>query len=173
MKIPARNFTAAPGETIGAEYRWQDVLKQIIAQVDDSLNHHDLLKSGEDEELLNYLCRCLEHRRYIIMLDDVRDMQLVHYLRISLPNRCDGSVVFLTSNLNELIPLSDYHVMFKPPLQYFNENFNIVLRSLMFRTELVPPEMEEAGKKIVENCRGYLFQRPTRCCFYTKKLGRR
>lgn len=150
-----KEFECCAWVTIGTKYQIKEVLMQIVSQVDTNyVDYHDLLISREDDEVCNYLCKALEHRRYVIMLDDVGDLEVVEYLRSSLPNRRDGSIVFVTSSLKEMSQLSDCEASFELPAQYFEELAWAALRRMMFGNAPVPPELEEAGKKVIQNCRG-------------------
>lgn len=129
--------------TIGAQYQFKEVLMQFISQV-------------------------LEHRRYAIVLDDVRDVEVVEYLRRSLPNGRDGSIVFVTSSVQEMLLVTDYYITFYTPAQYFEESIWLTLRGVICGDGPISPELEEAGKKIIHNCRGSLISAAKALLFLLK-----
>lgn len=91
------------------------------------------------------------------MLDDVHDVQVLDYFRRSLPDQSNGSIAMLTTGLDEVAQLCDTMDTFDAPAHCFREVIWLCLRASMFGTEEISQELEEAGKKIAENCQGRLI----------------
>lgn len=85
------------------------------------------------------------------MLDDVHDTKVWDYLRRSFPKQDNGSLVLLTTSLLEVARSADsFHISRMPDL---NEHpLWEFLYAVMFGRGSCPPELEEVGKKIIENC---------------------
>lgn len=153
-------FDSCAWVTIGHDFQLKAVLMQILAQIDSNYpDHHDLLVC---------LGQVLEHRRYMIVLDDVRHVEVVEDLRRSLPNRSDGSIIFVTSSLKEVVPLADNWCEFDVPDQYFEEFVWVRLRAALFGIDPVSSQLEEAGRKIVRNCRCRLLSAAKTLLFLNK-----
>ncbi|KAH6819486.1 hypothetical protein C2S51_003089 [Perilla frutescens var. frutescens] len=150
-------FKCCAWVTIGVKYELKEVLIRILGQVDKLAGDYEMLISLEDEKLWNYLCKALEHRRYMIVLEDVHDVKLLDCLRRSLPDRSNGSVVLLTTSSEEVSQLADSGHTFETPRWHVEQSVWFCLRLLIFGVEPISAELEEAGKKIVENCRGLLI----------------
>lgn len=108
--------------------------------------------SSDDEDLLvEHLYTKLKDQRYMIVLDDVCDTKVWDYLRRSFPKQDNGSLVLLTTSQEEVArSANSFHISRMPDL---NEHpLWEFLSTVIFGRGSCPPELEEAGKKIVENC---------------------
>lgn len=85
------------------------------------------------------------------MLDDVCDTKVWDYLRRSFPEQDNGSLVLLTTSLEEVAQFSDsFHISRMPD---FDEHPTWdFLCLVVFGGPFCPPQLEEAGKKIIKNC---------------------
>ncbi|KAH6819487.1 hypothetical protein C2S51_003090 [Perilla frutescens var. frutescens] len=120
-------FNCCVWVTIGKEYESKEVVMRILAQVDNLAGDYERLVQLDDEELCNYLSKVLEHRVYMIVLDDVHDEVA----------QSAYSLYCLTG-----------------PRHFFEESIWLSTRAVIFGLESISPELEEAGKKIIQNCRG-------------------
>ncbi|XP_057767416.1 putative late blight resistance protein homolog R1B-16 [Salvia miltiorrhiza] len=146
-------FDCGAWVTIGRNPQFTEILASILAQVDDRARNDDddLGKLKED------LYASLKDRRYMIVVDDVDEVEVWDELRKSLPEQHNGSLIVLTTQLIEVAQFAKSFYIHEMPT-FFNENVWDYLRLMMFGCEKeIDPEMEKAGKKIAENCGGSLI----------------
>lgn len=159
-----RFFDCGAWAVIGATYQVKEVLIDIISQVvDENIRGSEYKLVGEEEEKIGeYLYRMLEHRRYMIVLDDVRDVQILHRLMGSLPEQRNGSIVLVaTSDLVKMGVFAgaeerrhSYPYIHEMPTAKNEQCSWVPLRMNLFGEMPISPELEEVGKKIAENCGG-------------------
>ncbi|KAL2515303.1 putative disease resistance RPP13-like protein 3 [Forsythia ovata] len=112
-------------------------------------------KPGENiEQLEELLYKNLKGRRYLIVMDDVWDTKIWDGVRRLFPNDKNGSRIMLTTRLDNVAvyanSCSPFHHM-----HFLNEDDSWKLFcEKVFGEECCPPELEEIGRKIVENCMG-------------------
>ncbi|KAG6399018.1 hypothetical protein SASPL_140491 [Salvia splendens] len=143
-------FDCGAWVTVGRNYQITEILTNIIAQVDDQarVDNHDMEKLRKD------LYARLKGRRYMIVLDDVDDVEVWDELKNSFPEQHNGSLIVLTTGHIEVTQFAKSFYIHEMPM-LFGDFFWDFLRMLMFTYgKEIDPEMEKAGKKIAENCRG-------------------
>ncbi|CAA3010728.1 late blight resistance homolog R1A-10 [Olea europaea subsp. europaea] len=105
------------------------------------------------EGLKELLYKCLKGRKYLIVMDDVWDDEILDELRRSFPNDENRSRIMLTTRLEQVglhCPRSYLHRM-----HFLNEDESCSLFcEKVFGENSFPPELEIVGKKICRNCRG-------------------
>ncbi|XP_012829196.1 PREDICTED: putative late blight resistance protein homolog R1A-10 [Erythranthe guttata] len=146
--------------TIGPKYQLKEILKCILAQVDPDC---DKLLVEEDEEVLSkYVYRSLNcWLLYLIVLDDVWDLQVWHELKRSFPDEEEESEgrFLLTTRSREVAESCFAGRAFEVPFLDKAESWNL-LRQKMFSSPQLEEvrrkiaELEEVGRKIAENCEG-------------------
>ncbi|KAH6759617.1 hypothetical protein C2S52_022875 [Perilla frutescens var. hirtella] len=139
---------------LGTVTELKGVFVRILAQLDKLSGHYSEMRISKDDRTFSELQKVTRNRRYMIVLDDVRDVPVMEYLLRKLPDQSNGSVVVFTTSSDEVSKYADNVNRYGTPRHFFEETVWISLRSLLFLEESIPPELEEAGKKIVKNCRG-------------------
>jgi hypothetical protein len=105
------------------------------------------------EKLKEQLFKCLQRKRYLIVMDDIWNTEFWDEARIAFPNDCNGSRILITSRIKEVAS----HASSTPP--YFlpfldkDESWELFSKKV-FRERTCPPELETLGRKIAEDCRG-------------------
>ncbi|KAI3464143.1 hypothetical protein Pfo_031293 [Paulownia fortunei] len=143
------HFDCCAWVTVGPKYQSKEILQSLLAQVNPDIDK--MLMEG-DEELDEYLCNSLKDRRYLIVLDDIWDMQVWIVLKKLLQGNNNGSRFLQTTRLQDLalIVSNTCHEM-----RLLNKEESwYLLREKVFAEESCLPELEKAGKKIAENCEG-------------------
>ncbi|XP_042056467.1 uncharacterized protein LOC121801067 [Salvia splendens] len=101
-----------------------------------------------------FLYESLKGRRYLIVLDGVRDVGIWNFLESSFPVVVNGSAVVLTTRRQEKKPLRIRNrYMFYNMACRIQDTWWFMFRSRLFGPEGCPAELEEAGKMILQNCR--------------------
>lgn len=151
-----KRFDRCAWVKVGKKPRLKKVLTSILEQVDDlAAWEYELLALREDEVVCQYLYDVLEHQRYMIMLEDVWNVEVVEYLENWLPDQVEGSIVFLTTSVKQVAESADNSYSFdQTGGKYMDEVFWGYVRAWFFGIEPIPPGFERVGRKIVRNCRG-------------------
>ncbi|XP_057774788.1 putative late blight resistance protein homolog R1A-10 [Salvia miltiorrhiza] len=143
-------FESRAWVAVGSTYDRRDVLLLILAQVDPDACAMIGAEEG-DREISKYLERSLEGKRFLIVFDDVWDVDFWYNLEYLLPNNGDGSKVVLTTRSRELGDGAE--AVFDMRLLSEEESWDL-LRHKVFGEEDCPSELVKAGKKIAEYCDG-------------------
>ncbi|KAH6832868.1 hypothetical protein C2S53_014379 [Perilla frutescens var. hirtella] len=148
--------------TVGANYRCEDILLRILNKVlkitdGGGGNGAPTWFQGDEDTARRCLLSKLSGRRYMLVLDDVWDTQIWDYLFDALPTESNGSLVLLTTSLRDVaLHPKPFHVynMYDEVSNSIDDVFWNAFRAVLFRWGPFPPELEEAGRKIIRNCRG-------------------
>ncbi|KAL7153183.1 hypothetical protein ABFS83_04G149000 [Erythranthe nasuta] len=154
--------------TIGRKYHLKAILEDILAQMNPETDKI-LLKERDVKELKRMMYQNLKAKTYLIVLDDVWNMQVwddLGRLFHANKNRCR---ILLTTRVENICSGSDIYSI---RLLNKEESWDL-LREKMFDEEspwprfrfspqasetlgpaLCPSQLEKAGKKIAENCEG-------------------
>ncbi|KAH6778933.1 hypothetical protein C2S52_010170 [Perilla frutescens var. hirtella] len=143
---------------VGREWRLQEIIRGIVAQVkpDEMVSTEE--EDDEDEKISDYLKECLKGKRYLIVLDDVWDGQVWYDLKELLTSTKQNVVesrVLLTSRIRTvadrgILPGSD---SFDMRLLDKEESWDL-LREKVFDGEPCSFQLERAGRRIAEKCDG-------------------
>ncbi|KAK6152278.1 hypothetical protein DH2020_014913 [Rehmannia glutinosa] len=138
--------------TLGPTCSLQETIRRILTRIDPDIDL--MLMGGGDEELHKYLHESLKGRRYLIVLDDIWNVDIREGLKQSLPDDNNGSRVLLTTRISKIARgFYIFEIMFMSGMS--SKESWYLLRELVFGEKLCPPELEKAGKKIAENCEGH------------------
>ncbi|EYU26883.1 hypothetical protein MIMGU_mgv1a001157mg [Erythranthe guttata] len=140
--------------TIGPKYQLADILVDILTQLNANVDEIMLMK-GEKVlvELKRLVFKSLRFLRYLIVLDDVWDIELCVELLKLFPDDNNQSRVLLVSRLCEVVMCTVYRFTFQLPLLDKQKSWEL-LRGKVFGEGPCPRELEKAGQKIAENCEG-------------------
>lgn len=130
----------------------------ICAKYDDSQEYRTTLKDGinqlSDHRLAEQLYRSLKGKKYLIVLDDIWCDTAWEDVKRSFPDDKNGSRIILTSRLTEVAisvnpDWPPHHMRFLSS----DEGWEL-LKLKVFAKQSCPPELENIGKQIAENCHG-------------------
>ncbi|KAH7514468.1 hypothetical protein FEM48_Zijuj11G0092800 [Ziziphus jujuba var. spinosa] len=119
------------------------------------------------EILLNYL----QSKRYLVVLDDVWNINLWREINVALPNGLQGSRVMLTTRKEDIAAFSfgvGSQVHFVQPLGE-NEAWNLFCQKA-FSMKYCPPGLEFFARGLVEKCKGLPLGLVTLGGFMSSKL---
>ncbi|CAA2993372.1 late blight resistance homolog R1B-16 isoform X1 [Olea europaea subsp. europaea] len=136
--------------TLFEQYRMRDILLSLL----DDFVVTDHIREEDEELLKEYLYKNLKGRRYLIVVDDVRSIEVWNDIKMLFPNDKNGSRIILTSRLKDVadyVNSSNAHHQ----MRYLNEeeSWNLFLEKA-FGKENCPLDMVDVGKKIAKNCQG-------------------
>ncbi|CDP00905.1 unnamed protein product [Coffea canephora] len=159
-KIVKQHFNCHAWITVSQKYDTRRLLRNMIKEFYkaaaepvpedvNSLNYRELI-----EMLANYLCLT----RYLLVLDDVSNIQLWTAINASLPNEGVGSRIMLTSQ-REDVALSTFgiksHVCYLNGLAR-NDAWNLFCKKAFqqFPNGRCPQGLEVLARELAEKCRG-------------------
>ncbi|XP_071912904.1 putative late blight resistance protein homolog R1A-3 isoform X2 [Coffea arabica] len=133
-------------------YSMHSLLVQLLCSI-SSENPDKYLKKNEND-LAENLRQVLLRRRYLLVLDDLWDVEAWNLLEKSLPNNANGSRILFTSRLQNLSS------QFRPDSKSYHlcpltdeESWTLLQKKLFFK-EGCPPTLSEVGFQIAKTCRG-------------------
>uniref|UniRef100_A0A3Q7I950 Uncharacterized protein n=1 Tax=Solanum lycopersicum TaxID=4081 RepID=A0A3Q7I950_SOLLC len=106
------------------------------------------------EDLPDKLRKILMHKRYLIVLDDIWDVEAWEELQLSFPDDENGSRALLTTRDEEVYRQLKHHS--DPYFLRFltvDESWDL-LQKKVFQGEICPPELLKTGLQVAENCKG-------------------
>ncbi|XP_058195769.1 putative late blight resistance protein homolog R1A-10 [Rhododendron vialii] len=128
----------------------RDLLISILESASPG-KHEDYGESGEDK-LGEMVYKCLQGRKYLIVMDDIWDIEAWNDIQRSFPKECKGSKVMLTSQL----PVQPASVPCVPhclnplPKSCTWE----LLQKKVFGKKQCPPELVDIGEQIAKKRKG-------------------
>ncbi|KAI3464146.1 hypothetical protein Pfo_020809 [Paulownia fortunei] len=136
--------------TAGPKCKLKKIMRGVLAQVNPEI---DVMLMEGDEELADYLHKSLKDRKYLIVLDDIWNKHVRDELKRLLPDDNNGSRVLLTTRLYK-VALAESLFEYHSKCNMNKEESWYLLREMVFGEESCPSHLENAGKKIAENCEG-------------------
>ncbi|CAI9112027.1 OLC1v1012395C2 [Oldenlandia corymbosa var. corymbosa] len=147
----AHHFHRRAWCSVSQVYGKRELLLDIIKDIQGL---PDEMYQMTDADLELKLFQKLKKIRYLIVMDDVWDVQAFYDLERSFPDDAVGSRILITSRFHnvalEARPGSEPHML--RPLSD-DESWNL-LEKKSFPTGGCPEELEEVGKEIARQCKG-------------------
>ncbi|KAK9281597.1 hypothetical protein L1049_004500 [Liquidambar formosana] len=123
-----------------------EIGKKVMKKLEDDLT------LGQMEERLSFY---LEMERYLIVMDDVWDVDAWNSVKAAFPDSRNGSRVLLTTRNREVALQADLRSGPHEPKLLSNENsWVLFLKKVGIDQNECPPCLEELGKQIVKKCGG-------------------
>ncbi|XP_027178495.1 putative late blight resistance protein homolog R1A-3 [Coffea eugenioides] len=137
---------------VSQTFSTHSLLTQLLCSI--SSESPDKYLKMDANDLAMKLRQVLLRTRYLLVLDDLWDVETWNLLKISLPNDGNGSRILLTSRLHSL------SLQIKPD----NERYHLrqlndveswtLLQKKLFDKEGCPPTLSEVGSQIAKCCGG-------------------
>ncbi|XP_027077135.1 putative late blight resistance protein homolog R1B-16 [Coffea arabica] len=137
---------------VSQTYSKHSLFVQLLCSI-HSKSPDEYLKMDEND-LVQKLKQVLLRTRYLLILDDLWDVEAWNLLENSLPNDVNGSRILFTSRFQDL------SLQFKPGsepyhlCQLTDEESWALLQKKLFDKEGCPPELSEVAYRIAKICRG-------------------
>ncbi|XP_057756635.1 disease resistance protein RPP13-like [Arachis stenosperma] len=147
MLFPCRAWA-----TVSKDYSGKEVFKSLFKCLKPSASK--LEDSSSEEELKQKVKKCLEGKKYLVVLDDVWDSKAWRTIKNCFPENNNGGMILVTTRNDQVAYASES----KEP--HHNLSFMDKERSWeLFHKEVFcrrncPPELESIGRSIVETCKG-------------------
>ncbi|KAL2516454.1 putative late blight resistance protein-like protein R1B-17 [Forsythia ovata] len=108
----------------------------------------------DDESLVEALCKSLIKLRYLIVVDDIWDMNSWNDFGRYFPNDKNGSRILFTTRRKEVgLQASHHSVVNELPILSDVECWELLQRKV-YQKEYCPQELVDIGKQIAMNCQG-------------------
>lgn len=135
---------------VSQEYRAREMVLALLEQIESNNIKREELSA---EELGNLVHKTLFGRRYLIVLDDMWDIQAWDELKWFLPDNNNGSRILVTTRILKLGVDLGSHSPYQ--IEFLNEHdsWDLILE-MVFGKEECPSELEEIGKNIARKCGG-------------------
>ncbi|XP_059437748.1 putative disease resistance RPP13-like protein 3 [Corylus avellana] len=162
-----RHFECRAWVYVSQDFRTKELLLKILKQMEISelqrtleeemgIKISDLWRTLEGmgvEKLKEHLFKCLQRKRYLIVMDDIWKTEVWDEARTAFPDDWNRSRILITSRIKEVAS----HASSTPPyfLRFLDKGESWELFSKkVFRGRTCPPELETPGRKIADDCRG-------------------
>ncbi|KAI3463672.1 hypothetical protein Pfo_020335 [Paulownia fortunei] len=135
--------------TISQEYTVRDLLLGLLHQINITDPNE---QESSDDQLGELLHKQLFERKYLIVMDDMWDIQAWDKVKRFLPSNTNGSRILVTTRLSKLAANFGsccYQIDFLDEKKSWD-----LLREKVFAQECCPVELEKIGKNIAKRCRG-------------------
>ncbi|XP_057792624.1 putative late blight resistance protein homolog R1A-10 [Salvia miltiorrhiza] len=148
--IIEQRFDIRAWATISQQYNTREILCELVSQATKQ-SKEQLSERSEDELGLD-LHKHLSGRRFLIVMDDIWSIDAWDRIQRFFPDNEECSRILVTTRLSQLSSqLNNNYIQMK----FLDEVLSWKLFSkIVFGAGRCPRELEEIGKKIVENCKG-------------------
>ncbi|CAA2982980.1 Hypothetical predicted protein [Olea europaea subsp. europaea] len=137
---------------VSQTYNKKKLLIEMLRSMSDS--KREALKNMEEESLAEELYKSLKGLRYLIVIDDIWDIDVWNDLERYFPNDRIGSrILFTTRNKEVGLNASPHSIINALPLLSEAESWEL-LQGNVFKDEKCPQELLDIGKQIAINCHG-------------------
>ncbi|XP_065624213.1 disease resistance protein RPM1-like [Quercus suber] len=146
--------------TISQAHDIEDLLKSMIKRFYKSIKEVDPanLSAMNHIELVEMLVDFLKEKRYLLVLDDVWDTNLLDEIKVSLQDSCLGSRIILTTRKEDVAcyPLGGKHHIHHIQLLQNEEAWELFCKKAFSSNpnESCSPELKSFAQELVGKCEG-------------------
>ncbi|KAK1268065.1 Disease resistance protein RPM1 [Acorus gramineus] len=153
-----KHFDCQVWLTVSLTYSIAEILRSLTYE---AMNNKGIVPKDittmDTSFVLHMLRQHLQHKRYLIVLDDVWDTRMWEEIRLAFPeNECGSRIVFTTRNFKVATSLSSSHRVILPKTLQYDQAWelfcNMVFRGSSWRS--CPREVEDLARASVNKCGG-------------------
>ncbi|XP_022718668.1 LOW QUALITY PROTEIN: disease resistance protein RPM1-like [Durio zibethinus] len=154
-----QHFDFCAWTTVSQQYTIEELLRSTIKEIYKKNNEQTPvnLNSLSYRDLGEKLEKYLQARRYLIVLDDVWNLNLWQQISRVLPNGRNGSRVMLTTRMGEVASFqfgTTNHVLEVKPLRD-NEAWTLFcMKAFPSNLGQCPPNLDSLARNLAEKCKG-------------------
>ncbi|KAH6765450.1 hypothetical protein C2S52_016433 [Perilla frutescens var. hirtella] len=145
--ITMDHFDVRVWATVTQKYSARGILIDLLVSLKQKAASETVQELGE------MLHRVLYNRRYLIVLDDVWDVEIWDEIQLYFPDNNNGSRIVLTTRLSNVATLCNSYCLIRMNSLDEEESW-VLFRERVFGCEGFPRELEEVGKEISKLCKG-------------------
>ncbi|XP_027773458.1 putative late blight resistance protein homolog R1B-17 [Solanum pennellii] len=134
---------------VSQAYNTRTLLVEIFKQATSNK-----IKIKEDDDVADMLRKVLIGKRYLIVLDDIWDVEAWENLGICFPQGECGSRVMVTTRIEQVAKHLQHHSHPYSLSFLTSEESWELLEKKVFRGESCPPDLLEAGLQVALHCKG-------------------
>ncbi|KAF8394078.1 hypothetical protein HHK36_020282 [Tetracentron sinense] len=157
-QIVKRHFNNYAWITVSQTYAIEDLFRSIIRELSEANTVPIDLSSMDYRKLVETLVNFLQQKRYVVVLDDVWDINLWDNVKVDLPNGTNGSRVMLTTRNKDIASFSfgiGSHVHHLQPLGQTEAWALFCKRAFSSDpNRFCPPEIQNLARDLVGKCEG-------------------
>ncbi|KAL2493260.1 NB-ARC domain-containing protein [Abeliophyllum distichum] len=137
---------------VSQTYNKRNIFTDILRSVED--HDKDTITQMDDESLVEALYKSLIKWRYLIVIDDIWDINAWNDFGRYFPDDKNGSRILFTTRHKEVgLKASHHSVVNELPILSDVECWELLQRKV-FQKERCPQELVDIGKQIATNCQG-------------------
>ncbi|XP_027166204.1 putative late blight resistance protein homolog R1B-12 [Coffea eugenioides] len=136
--------------TVSQEFNMKNVLLQILCS-DGKHSRKDELQNLDEHALLKKFYQRVLKNRYLVVFDDVWDIEVWNELRTAFPNDKNGSRIIFTSRFSNVQYGGEPHYLH--PLSE-KQSFELLQKKVFGEDEECPQALHGLGMEIAEKCWG-------------------
>ncbi|XP_030949426.1 disease resistance protein RPM1-like [Quercus lobata] len=155
-----KHFNCCAWTTISQVHVIEDVLRSMIKSFYKSMKEVDPtnLSSMNQMELVETLVDYLKEKRYLLVLDDVWDTNILDKIKVALQYSCRGSRIILTTRKEDVAchPFGGKHHIHHIQLLQNEEAWELFCKKAFINCPngSCPLELKSFAKKLVRKCEG-------------------
>ncbi|XP_042036602.1 putative late blight resistance protein homolog R1B-16 [Salvia splendens] len=145
------HFHICAWATISEQYNTREILCELVSQA--TKKDKETLSERSEEELGSELRKYLWGKRFLIVMDDMWNIESWESIQHYFPDNGKHSRIMVTTRISQLS--SRLNNQYSHQMEFLDESSSWVLFSkTVFGEEPFPLELEKIGKEIAYNCRG-------------------
>ncbi|XP_062165117.1 disease resistance protein RPP13-like [Alnus glutinosa] len=148
-----RHFKCRAWVCVSQDFRIRELLLQILKELGILEELGMRLEDMSDDELKKKLVKCLQGRRFLVVMDDIWRAEVWDEVRSVFPDNSNRSRILITSRNKEVALYASHTPPYYLPFLKENESWELFHKKV-FRGETCPPELETLGRQIAKGCRG-------------------
>ena len=149
------HFDCCAWITVSQTYKVIELLRSMIKELYKSNKEvvPDGISDMSSGDLIERVIKCLENKRYVVVLDDVWDAIVWKDIQVAFPNNgCGGRVIITTRKDDVSSSFGDKNVLRLEPLG--NVDALVLFCKKAFSNESCPPELKPYAERLVQKCEG-------------------
>ncbi|CAN1342816.1 Disease resistance protein RPM1 [Linum perenne] len=156
-----RCFDCCAWITVPQSFDIEHLLRRLIRELNKSapmvggvVSIDELSRMGY-RDLVDNLMTYLEGKRYLLVLDDVRDANVWSGIKVSLPDAQNGSRIILTTRMEDIAIIGGSQLIFHvKPLDKKISWELFCRRAFLKNSKQCPPQLHDLAAEIVDKCQG-------------------
>ncbi|KAM3695234.1 hypothetical protein ACJW30_07G114600 [Castanea mollissima] len=142
---------------VSQKYRIRELLLEILKGLENGVK----LKDMTEDELKSVLLESLKDKRYLLVMDDIWNIEVWNEVSTAFPNNSNRSRILITTRIKEVSlhasrannsvpPILPYEL----PLLEEGKSWELFSKKVFWEGTCPDPELETLGRQLVKSCHG-------------------